>query len=42
VNGTLPWVSNLGEDHYFGGAATVYEGQPTRDMFMVPCQGCRN
>lgn len=41
VNGTLPWVSNLGEDHYFGGAATVYEqGQPTRDiMFMVPCQG---
>lgn len=39
VNGTLPWVSNLGRDHYFGGAATVYEnGQPMRDiMFMAPC-----
>lgn len=41
VNGTLPWVSNLGRDHYFGGAATVYEnGEPRRDiMFMAPCQG---
>lgn len=41
VNGTLPWVSNLGEGHYFGGAATVYEdGEARRDiMFMVPCGG---
>lgn len=41
VNGTLPWVSNLGHDHYFGGGATVYEnGAPQQDiMFMVPCQG---
>ena len=39
VNGTLPWVSNLGADHYFGGAATVViDGQPAHEiMFMVPC-----
>ena len=41
VNGTLPWVSNLGTGHYFGAAATVHEnGENVRDiMFMVPCQG---
>lgn len=41
VNGTLPWVSNLGADHYFGAAATVHEkGQNSHDiMFMVSCQG---
>lgn len=41
VNGALPWVSNLGTDHYFGGAATVWEDEkPLFDiMFMVPCQG---
>lgn len=41
VNGTLPWVSNLGKDHYFGGAATVLEnGEPTHEvMFMVSCDG---
>ena len=39
VNGTLPWVSNLGEDHYFGAAATVVaSGQASHEiMFMVPC-----
>lgn len=39
VNGTLPWVSNLGEDHYFGAAATVLaSGQASHEiMFMVPC-----
>ncbi|WP_311220704.1 MULTISPECIES: acyl-CoA dehydrogenase family protein [unclassified Acidovorax] len=39
VNGTLPWVSNLGRGHYFGGAATVVDPDgPTHEiMFMVPC-----
>ena len=39
VNGTLPWVSNLGENHYFGGAATVVvSGNASHEiMFMVPC-----
>lgn len=39
VNGTLPWVSNLGKDHYFGGAATVVvDGVASHEiMFMVPC-----
>lgn len=26
INGTLPWVSNLGPDHYFGAIAAVMEG----------------
>lgn len=41
VNGTLPWVSNLGEDHYFGAVASVAvePGQPAREvMFIVHCQ----
>ena len=29
VSGTLPWVSNLGQDHYCGAIATV-EGQTRR------------
>lgn len=39
VNGTLPWVSNLGKDHYFGAAATVAgeDGMSHEVMFMVPC-----
>lgn len=39
VNGTLPWVSNLGRDHYFGAAATVLDddGPSHEVMFMVPC-----
>ncbi len=39
VNGTLPWVSNLGSGHYFGGAASVIDADgPTHEiMFMVPC-----
>lgn len=37
INGTLPWVSNLAPDHYFGAIATV-EGEPGREvMFMLPC-----
>ena len=35
VNGTLPWVSNLGPDHYFGAVADV-EGA-AEIMFMVHC-----
>lgn len=26
INGTLPWVSNLGADHYFGAIAAVVDG----------------
>ena len=40
VNGALPWISNLGPDHYFGAIAAVVEGaEPsTREvMFMVRC-----
>jgi alkylation response protein AidB-like acyl-CoA dehydrogenase len=41
VNGTLPWVSNLGPDHYFGAVADV-ETEPsnaakTEIMFIVQC-----
>lgn len=41
VNGTLPWVSNLGPDHYFGAVADVENLEPTAAttevMFMVQC-----
>ena len=38
VNGTLPWVSNLGRDHYFGAVAVVEDADPPREiMFMVRC-----
>ena len=40
VNGTLPWVSNLGPDHYFGAVATLETapGEPSREvMFLVRC-----
>ena len=40
VNGTLPWVSNLGPDHYFGAVATVEvaEGVSPREvMFIARC-----
>lgn len=37
VNGTLPWVSNLGQDHCFGAIAAVVD-QPGRElMFMLQC-----
>jgi len=42
VNGTLPWVSNLGPDHYFGAVADLQD--PSGDdkaksevMFLVHC-----
>lgn len=40
VNGTLPWVSNLGPDHYFGAIAAVMDGeQPAGKelMFLLRC-----
>ena len=40
VNGTLPWVSNLGPDHYFGALADVQDetgAAPSEVMFMVHC-----
>ncbi|MDP1656588.1 MAG: acyl-CoA dehydrogenase family protein [Hylemonella sp.] len=40
VNGTLPWVSNLGPDHYFGAIAAVVEGDAPADkevMFLLRC-----
>ncbi|MES2685443.1 MAG: acyl-CoA dehydrogenase family protein [Pseudomonadota bacterium] len=36
VSGTLPWVSNLGPDHYFGAVADV-EGGAQEIMFLVHC-----
>ncbi|MFP4294337.1 MAG: acyl-CoA dehydrogenase family protein, partial [Halothiobacillaceae bacterium] len=37
VSGTLPWVSNLGPDHWFGAIFHV-EGENPRDvMALVPC-----
>ena len=43
VNGALPWVSNLGPDHYFGAVAIVEGGDaaeaPREVMFIVPCDG---
>ena len=44
VNGTLPWVSNLGPDHYFGAVAVVErdagdaaDAPPREIMFIVRC-----
>ena len=40
VNGALPWVSNLGPDHYFGAVAVVETdvGEAPREvMFVVHC-----
>ena len=42
INGTLPWVSNLGPDHYFGAVADVEtssqdDAVKTEVMFLVHC-----
>jgi len=37
VNGTLPWVSNLGPDHYFGAICRVEGETPREVMLLVPC-----
>lgn len=37
VNGTLPWVSNLGPDHYFAALCRIAGAQAREAMMMVPC-----
>lgn len=37
INGTLPWVSNLGPDHYFCAIARTDDAHPREIMFLVPC-----
>jgi alkylation response protein AidB-like acyl-CoA dehydrogenase len=37
INGTLPWVSNLGPDHYFAAIARTNDNNPHEIMFLVPC-----
>lgn len=40
IHGTLPWVSNLGKDHYFGAVAQVETGPneaPREIMFIASC-----
>ncbi|WP_416221097.1 acyl-CoA dehydrogenase family protein [Rhodopseudomonas palustris] len=38
VKGLLPYVSNLGADHYFGGIFEVEDGGATRNvMAVIPC-----
>ena len=39
VNGALPWVSNLGPDHYFGAVAALEDdaGEAGEIMFIVHC-----
>ena len=40
INGTLPWVSNLGEDHYAGvlaGVEGLPEGETREVMFLLRC-----
>jgi alkylation response protein AidB-like acyl-CoA dehydrogenase len=37
INGTLPWVSNLGPGHYFGAICHVDGPRPREIMALVPC-----
>jgi hypothetical protein len=37
INGLLPWVSNLGEGHYFGAVFRVEGDEPREVMAMIPC-----
>ncbi|HRK39072.1 MAG TPA: acyl-CoA dehydrogenase family protein [Burkholderiaceae bacterium] len=37
VNGTLPWVSNLAGDHYFGAIASVVGEASKEVMFILKC-----
>src|SRR5262249_40522202 len=37
VKGTLPWVSNLGPDHYFGAVFDLEEKPGRCVMAIVPC-----
>ncbi len=37
VRGLLPWVSNLGEDHYFGAIFELTDDPATRVMAVIDC-----
>lgn len=37
ITGTLPWVSNLGPDHYFGAICRVEGESPREVMLLIPC-----
>lgn len=37
VSGTLPWVSNLGPDHYFGAIAAIEGAEGQELMFLLRC-----
>ena len=37
INGLLPWVSNLGEGHYFGAVFRVEGENPREVMALIPC-----
>ena len=37
VNGTLPWVSNLAGNHYFGAIASVVRANGQEVMFILKC-----
>jgi len=39
INGTLPWVSNLGPDHYFGAIARTDDSSAHEIMFLMSCAG---
>jgi alkylation response protein AidB-like acyl-CoA dehydrogenase len=39
VKGALPWVSNLGPDHYFGGIFELEDDPAHRVMAVVDCSG---
>lgn len=38
INGALPFVSNLGDDHWFGVVAQVGDSESERVMAMISCQ----
>lgn len=37
VNGSLPWVSNLGDDHFFGGIFALEDNPEHRVMAAIDC-----
>jgi alkylation response protein AidB-like acyl-CoA dehydrogenase len=39
VKGTLPWVSNLGPDHYFGCVFEIEDNPAHRVMAVIDCSG---
>ncbi len=39
INGSLPWVSNIGKDHVFAGTAEIIEGKDTGKFCMFVIEG---